>query len=645
MVTTAFNIFRKSFYVSVVIFCGILECTWAANGKTNTIAQDITLEGCPSFTQLGQDIDGETVGDQSGYSVSMSADGTRVAIGAIWNDGNGIDSGHVRVYEYNGSIWNQLGQDIDGEAAGDRSGHSVSLSADGTRVAIGARGNDENGSNSGHVRVYEYNAGVWNQLGVDLEGEATNDQMGYAVALSADGTHVAIGAIWNDGNGSDSGHVRIYEYIGSAWIQLGVDIDGEDNGDQIGHSVSLSADGTRVAMGAIWNDGNGIESGHVRVYEYNGSTWNQLGVDLDGEAAGDASGRSVSLSADGNRLAIGATRNAGNGSNSGHVRVYEYIGSAWNQLGVDIDGEAANDASGRSVSLSADGSRVAIGATGNDNTSANSGHVRIYEYIGSAWNQLGVDIDGEAVNDASGHSVSLSADGTRVAIGAIGNAGNGSDSGHVRVYGCDLPVEECKNAGQDGTLTVCEGTTPSDAELFTQLIGADPGGSWSGPVSGVYTYTLAASGSCPEDSATVTVTEDTKPAQVVTTVNISSGEQYIWTVNGETYTTAQDITIEGDNCEADQRLVLTITEGTMATVFQVPLSDILSLDLNISYDTTINVNFQDISGRTVLISQNKNVSVGTNHLEYNMATLAAQALIMNIYTDREIISKKVFFIR
>ena len=49
----------------------------------------------------------------------------------------------------------QLGADIDGEAASDRSGWSVSLSADGNIIAIGAEKNDGNGSNSGHVRVYK----------------------------------------------------------------------------------------------------------------------------------------------------------------------------------------------------------------------------------------------------------------------------------------------------------------------------------------------------------------------------------------------------------------------------------------------------------------------------------------------------------
>ena len=80
-----------------------------------------------SQEQLGSDIDGEAAEDISGYSVSLDSDGDRVAIGAYKNDGNGSDAGHVRIYSWDGSSWSQLGSDIDGEAAGDNSGVSVSL--------------------------------------------------------------------------------------------------------------------------------------------------------------------------------------------------------------------------------------------------------------------------------------------------------------------------------------------------------------------------------------------------------------------------------------------------------------------------------------------------------------------------------------
>ena len=115
------------------------------------------------------------------------------------------------------------------------------------------------------------------------------------------------------------------------------------------------------------NDGvNGSNSGHVRIYDFDGTTWIQVGQDIDGEAADDYSGYQTVISPDGSRVAIGSTYNGGNGNLSGHVRIYDYDGSAWVQVGGDIDGEAANDGSGSGLALSYDGSRVAIGAPGND---------------------------------------------------------------------------------------------------------------------------------------------------------------------------------------------------------------------------------------------------------------------------------------
>jgi tRNA A-37 threonylcarbamoyl transferase component Bud32 len=365
----------------------------------------------------------------------MSADGKRVAIGATGNDGTGLDAGHVRVYAESGGTWTQVGADIDGEAAGDESGGSaggpVSMSADGTRVAIGATGNDGTGLDAGHVRVYAESGGTWTQVGADIDGEAAGDRFGYSLSMSADGTRAAIGARYNDGTGLDAGHVRVYAESGGTWTQVGADIDGEATGDKSGRSVSMSADGKRVAIGATGNDGNGsvgsLDAGHVRVYAESGGTWTQVGADIDGEAADDSSGRSVSMSADGTRVAIGADDA---GFDAGHVRVYAESGGTWTQVGADIDGEAAGDKSGKSVSMSANGTRVAIGAIGNDGTGSDAGHVRVYAESGGTWTQVGTDIDGEAAGDRFGQSVSMSADGTHVAIGAPGNGG----TGNVRVY-------------------------------------------------------------------------------------------------------------------------------------------------------------------------------------------------------------------
>jgi hypothetical protein len=103
------------------------------------------------------------------------------------------------------------------------------------------------------------------------------------------------------------------------------------------------------------------------------------------------------------------------------------------QVGFDVTGGKASDYSGRSVAMSAGGKRIAISAFSNDNNmnSENSAHVRIVDFIGSTWTQLGSDIDGEA---EYGYSVAIAPNGKRIAIGAIGNDDNGVSSGHVRVY-------------------------------------------------------------------------------------------------------------------------------------------------------------------------------------------------------------------
>ena len=399
----------------------------------------VTVSSENEWTQTGLDIDGEAQDDFSGTSISLNSAGNRVAIGAYGNNGdNEADSGHTRIYEYSEGSWTQLGEDIDGEAAGDESGYLVSLNSAGDIVAIGASLNDGNGSNSGHTRIYQYNGTSWVQLGQDIDGEATGDNSGYSVSLNSSGNIVAIGAYSNDGgNGVDSGHTRIYQYIAGSWTQIGQDIEGEAQNDNSGISVSLNSAGDIVAIGAPFNDGDNVtDSGSTRIYQYDfkNNTWTQLGEDIDGEAAGDESGYSVSLNSAGDIVAIGASLNDGNGTKSGHTRIYEYSAGSWTQLGQDINGEAAEDQSGYSVSLNSAGYIVAIGAIYNGGNGLASGHTRIYEYNGISWIQLGEDINGEDAGDTSGVSVSLNSAGDIVAIGADLNDGNGTASGHTRIF-------------------------------------------------------------------------------------------------------------------------------------------------------------------------------------------------------------------
>ncbi|WP_299363666.1 T9SS type A sorting domain-containing protein [Winogradskyella sp.] len=383
-------------------------------------------------TQVGDDIDGESTIDQSGYAVSLSEDGSILAVGAPVNSDNGSVAGHVRIYENQNGNWLQIGQDIDGFSDNDFFGWSVSLAATGNRVAIGAP--ESNTGSTGYVTVLDFENDTWVQIGNTIQGENSGDFFGWTVSLSSDGNTLVVGAPGNSDNGSFAGHVRIYEFQNDTWIQVGDDIDGEAMGDEFGRSTALSDNGEFLAVGAVTNDGNGIDSGHVRIFQNQNGSWLQIGQDIDGENAGDWFGRSVSLSSEGNKVAIGGNFNSDNGVNSGHVRIYEFQNDSWLQIGGDIDGITENEETGVSVDLSSDGNLVVISAPGNSTNGNLSGQVRIFEYVNNSWEQIGIPINGEGANDEFGFALSLSSNSQYLAIGAPVNSGNGFASGHVRVY-------------------------------------------------------------------------------------------------------------------------------------------------------------------------------------------------------------------
>ncbi len=379
------------------------------------------------WTQVGQDIDGEAAVDRSGRSVSISADGTIVAIGASGNDGNGDDAGHVRVYQNINGTWFQLGQDIEGSGAGIFFGDRLSLSSSGLRVAVHAVRNTGVNINAGETKVYDFSGGSWMQVGTGILGAGETDGFNGRIDLSSDGLHLAIGS---SGNNSFMGIARVFSFNGTDWVQTGADFVGNAS-DQLGKGVSLSSDGKRLAISIPSDDTLGNSLGSARVYEYNGTSWVELGSGIAGENFNDFPG-GVSLSSDGNRIAMGASGNDSNGLQSGHVRVFQYNGSNWVQIGSEINGEASGDNIGNpnTFSLISDGLTVAIGSTSNN---VRTGHVRVFKFNGIGWIQQGDDINGEAFQDDSGGSVSISANGI-VAIGATENDGSANLAGHVRIF-------------------------------------------------------------------------------------------------------------------------------------------------------------------------------------------------------------------
>eukprot|EP00581_Thalassiosira_minuscula_P018933 CAMPEP_0183721078 /NCGR_PEP_ID=MMETSP0737-20130205/13492_1 /TAXON_ID=385413 /ORGANISM="Thalassiosira miniscula, Strain CCMP1093" /LENGTH=828 /DNA_ID=CAMNT_0025951047 /DNA_START=265 /DNA_END=2751 /DNA_ORIENTATION=- len=289
------------------------------------------------WKQLGHDIAGETNGDMFGASVSLDAVGMTLAIGS---NGRGHNSGDVKVYRINdvgtSLSWIQIGQVIDVKAANDNLGKSVKLSADGMVLAIGSLYNDANGLNSGHARVYtmeeEESGQGWKQVGQDIDGMAASNWSGVSVSLSSEGRTLAIGVNGSDRNGENLGEVKVYRLEavygnGPRWEQLGQDIDGEVADDRSGIDVALSSDGTTLAVGANGISSNGVSSGHVKVYRTDdnwlGERWKQLGQVITGEAAGDNFGFSISVAADGRTVAVGSPWDDTNGHRSGNVRVFK----------------------------------------------------------------------------------------------------------------------------------------------------------------------------------------------------------------------------------------------------------------------------------------------------------------------------------
>ena len=320
------------------------------------------------WTQLGADIDGEVAGDQA-FVVAISEDGSRLAVGARYH---ASEAGQVRAFDWNGSSWIQSAQDIFGEVTGDWTGTAIALSADGTRIAVGSSLHNGIADNSGCVRVFDRDGIGWVQVGDTIEGAGETAYAGAAVALSADGQRLAVGAWGYDGTyGTDSGYVRVYQVYGVIpggyeWQQIGQAVEGDSSFVRLGWSVALSADGSRLAVGGPNADPPGESAGLVEVYSYNHNddVWYQLGSDIH-SADGDQVGKSVALSAAGSRLAVGAPFADANGIDSGLARVYQFQGFPiydWLQVGTDIPGENPGDQAGMAVALSANGSRVAVGA-------------------------------------------------------------------------------------------------------------------------------------------------------------------------------------------------------------------------------------------------------------------------------------------
>ena len=265
------------------------------------------------WTQIGDDIigpaeyidsDGWQPNFSFGRSVSISDDGTIIAIaedkGSFWEAGYGND-GYMHIYMNISGIWTLIGEPI---YTGISYLNDITLSGNGSVVAVSGSGDCPPPfwfCPIGYVKVYNNISGVWIQIGSTFSGTTYPEDSYYisGVSVTNDGSKIAIGGT----------NTRVYENIEDEWVQLGEDI--ETGGFM--PKVSLSDNANILAIGGPV----------TRLYENDSGNWTQLGADINQEATGDNFGASLELSGDGLTLTVGGPKNDGNGDNSGHVRVYD----------------------------------------------------------------------------------------------------------------------------------------------------------------------------------------------------------------------------------------------------------------------------------------------------------------------------------
>jgi hypothetical protein len=455
--------------------------------------------------------------DEFGYSVALSADGSTMAVGAHREtsaatgiNGDETDDsdgpkGAVYVFKRNGSAWSQnayikaSNAGAEDEFSGDQFGRSLSISADGNTLAVGAHGEASNavGINqqeddnsipqSGAVYVFTHNDDEWNQQAYLKASRAGPHWFGWSVALAADGNTLAVGAYaesnhatgvnGNQDNGiaSSSGAVYVFtrsddQWSQQAYIKASNTTAGSNEGGlfqalQFGHSVAIAGDGNTLAVGAVGDDSNATgvngdenndlarDSGAVYVFIRDNGVWNQQAyIKASNTGEDDRFGSSVALAVDGNTLAVGATEEDSNAigvdgdqnndlaSDTGAVYVFSRADDTWSQqsyikasnAGMSVLPGSSVDY-GRNVVLSADGKLLAVSASGessdatgvNDSASGSesiaSGAVYLYARSNDAWNQQAhIKAPNRSPSNWFGQGIGIAADGSTLAIGAYG---------------------------------------------------------------------------------------------------------------------------------------------------------------------------------------------------------------------------------
>lgn len=300
----------------------------------------------------------------------------------------------------------------------------LSLSSDGKWLIAGQPFRDDNGTDSGAAMIFRNVNEDWIKVGDTLIGDGINDGFGLSADITDSGHAVAVGTLKGD-------YMKIYKLIEKKWM-TSRKLKG-DPGSRFGHSVSMARDGSNVIVGCPFDSHNGKHSGSVFFYQAINVSFVQR---IYGDSDNAMFGASVSMSGDGSAAVVGSAYHDGiDGYGGDCVQAYRFdpTKNEYNNVGDKIQG-VVNSNFGWSVSISRDGSRLAVGAYGDDTGGTNAGKTFIYDTdVNDNINLIG-EIVGETKFDLSGWSVALSGDGKRVIVGAPYNGEGVYFGGQVNVY-------------------------------------------------------------------------------------------------------------------------------------------------------------------------------------------------------------------
>ncbi len=311
------------------------------------------------------------VEDYFGYSVSIAGD--YALIGAYEDDENGNNSGSAYIFHRSGNSWTeQVKIAADDGASGDRFGCSVSISGD--YAVVGAWGDDGTGIDRGSAYIFYRSGTNWiEQAKLTATDGMDEDLFGYSVSISGD--YALVGAYYDDDNGSESGSAYIFYRSGTNWTEQTKLIAPDGSAyDWFGYTVSINGD--YAAIGAHWDDDNGTNSGSVYIFHRSGTSWTQQAkLTADDGFVDDEFGRSVSI--DGDYVVVGACHDDGSGIDRGSAYIFHRSGTNWSQqTKITASNGADFDYFGCPVSIS--GNYALISAHYHDYNGIDSGSAYIY---------------------------------------------------------------------------------------------------------------------------------------------------------------------------------------------------------------------------------------------------------------------------